>query len=205
MHYNMKREVGNSCRRLTVKAERRNDHYNKETDLMPLTRYFRLGAPGVLLTLCLAGCAGYQSVDAGLSSSAQTGQAQTTQPAPDSVAGKLWQVFQRYQGTPYRYGGTTAAGFDCSGFILTAYREGLNRTHLPRTTSQMLARGEFVRRDQLQPGDLVFFRIGGKEQHAGIYLGGHRFVHSATSVGVTESSLANPYWHNRYSQARRFL
>lgn len=161
----------------------------------------------VLLAALLTGCAGYQSVDAGLSAppSQTTGRATEPGTPSDAVAQKLWQVYRRYQGTPYRYGGTGAAGFDCSGFILTAYREGLNRTDLPRTTSQMLAQGEFVRRDQLRPGDLVFFRIGGKEQHAGIYLGEHRFVHSASSVGVTESSLANPYWRSRYSQARRFL
>jgi cell wall-associated NlpC family hydrolase len=69
----------------------------------------------------------------------------------------------------------------------------------------MLDEGRFVRRDQLQEGDIVFFRIGGKEQHAGIYLGNDRFIHSATSIGVTESSLDHAYWQQRYSQARRFL
>ncbi|GGX71065.1 C40 family peptidase [Saccharospirillum salsuginis] len=164
----------------------------------------RLGG-GLLVTLLLAGCAGYQSMDAVRVDPATTGRPQTAAPESNAVAQKLWRVYNRYEGTPYRYGGTSSTGFDCSGFILTAYREGLDRTDLPRTTGQMLAEGHYVRRDQLKPGDLVFFRIGGKEQHAGIYLGGHRFIHSATSVGVTESSLANPYWRNRYSQARRFL
>lgn len=162
-------------------------------------------------SLLLAGCAGYQSYEAGTySQPVTTGQ---TAPSPGSstaptnqsaVVGQLQQVYQRYQGTPYRYGGTTQAGFDCSGFIVTAYREGLNRT-LPRTTEMMLSQGQFVRRDQLREGDIVFFRIGGKDQHAGIYLGEDRFIHSATSVGVTESSLGNAYWQQRYSQARRFL
>lgn len=163
-------------------------------------------------SLFLAGCAGYQSYEAGsYSQPVATGQTApspgSTSTAPSShsaVVSQLQQVYQRYQGTPYRYGGTTPAGFDCSGFIVTAYREGLNRT-VPRTTELMLSQGQFVRRDQLREGDIVFFRIGGKDQHAGIYLGENRFIHSATSVGVTESSLGNAYWQQRYSQARRFL
>jgi len=154
----------------------------------------------------LAGCAGYQSLEATPNRPmVTTGQAASSPPpANSSVVRQLQQVYQRYQGTPYRYGGTTPAGFDCSGFIVTAYREGLNRT-VPRTTEMMLGQGQFVRRDQLQEGDIVFFQISGKDSHAGIYLGDNRFIHSATSVGVTESSLGNAYWHQRYSQARRFL
>lgn len=163
-------------------------------------------------SLILAGCAGYQSYEAGSHSqpvatgqSSQTRDSTSTAPTSHSaVASQLQQVYQRYRGTPYRYGGTTQAGFDCSGFIVTAYREGLNRT-LPRTTELMLSQGQFVRRDQLREGDIVFFRIGGKDQHAGIYLGDDRFIHSASSVGVSESSLGNAYWQQRYSQARRFL
>ncbi|MEX2322024.1 MAG: NlpC/P60 family protein [Saccharospirillum sp.] len=160
-------------------------------------------------SLFLAGCAGYQSYEAGsaprIAVTGQTASTPSSAPANESsVVRQLQQVYQRYQGTPYRYGGTTQAGFDCSGFIVTAYREGLNRT-LPRTTEMMLNQGQFVRRDQLREGDIVFFRIGGKDQHAGIYLGDNRFIHSATSVGVTESSLGNAYWQHRYSQARRFL
>lgn len=159
----------------------------------------------------LAGCAGFQSYEAGSGPSATaavTGQTESKPSATSTnnsdVTRQLQQVYQRYQGTPYRYGGTTQAGFDCSGFIVTAYREGLNRS-LPRTTEMMLSQGQFVRRDQLREGDIVFFRIGGKEQHAGIYLGDDRFIHSASSVGVSESSLGNAYWQQRYSQARRFL
>lgn len=163
-----------------------------------------------MASLFLAGCAGYQSYEAGsYSQPVATGQSSqspdSTAPTSHSaVVSRLQQVYQRYQGTPYRYGGTTQAGFDCSGFIVTAYREGLNRT-VPRTTELMLSQGQFVRRDQLREGDIVFFRIGGKDQHAGIYLGDDRFIHSASSVGVTESSLGNAYWQQRYSQARRFL
>ena len=116
---------------------------------------------------------------------------------------KLWQVFQRYQGSPYRYGGTSSAGFDCSGFILTAYQEGLGK-QIPRTTAQMLASGEVVHPTQIEPGDIVFFRIKGKDQHAGIYMGNNRFIHASSSAGVTQSNLNGYYWEGRLSKARRF-
>src|SRR5690554_6051462 len=82
---------------------------------------------------------------------------------------RLQDVFDRYEGTSYRYGGTTARGFDCSGFIGKAYQEAFGK-ELPRTTSAMLSRGTPVSPRALQPGDLVFFRIRGKEQHAGIFV-----------------------------------
>ena len=74
-------------------------------------------------------------------------------------AQKLWQVFERYRGTPYEYGGTSGSGFDCSGFILTAYQEGLGK-HLPRTTAQMLSHGDVVHPGEIQPGDVVFGSAG---------------------------------------------
>ncbi len=123
--------------------------------------------------------------------------------APDHVT-SLWQVFARYRGTPYLYGGTSARGFDCSGFINTAYSEGLGQ-QLPRTTSRMLRAGQVVNPQQIEPGDLIFFRIRGKEQHAGIYMGNNQFIHASTSAGVTLSMLTNNYWKDRFTQARRFV
>lgn len=160
---------------------------------------FRQSLILLVLAFVLAGCASNQSLRP------QTA-AQTVNDYPSPETGKtdrLWQVYERYAGVPYQYGGTSAEGFDCSGFITTAFREGLNQ-QLPRTTAQMLRFGEVVAPDQIQPGDLVFFRIGGKEQHAGIYMGGDRFMHASTSVGVTLSELDGYYWKDRFTQARRF-
>lgn len=153
------------------------------------------------ITLLLGGCA----------SSGHLQPDESGQPLPLPAVGadesgkaqKLWQVFERYRGTPYEYGGTSAEGFDCSGFILTAYQEGLGK-QLPRTTSQMLASGDIVHPAKIAPGDVVFFQIGGKEQHAGIYMGGDRFIHASTSAGVTQSSISGYYWNGRLTQARRF-
>lgn len=155
----------------------------------------------VISALALGGCASHQSLP---ESTANVPHSSPTAAAQESgKAQKLWQVFERYRGTPYQYGGTSSNGFDCSGFILTAYQEGLGK-QLPRTTSQMLASGDAVHPGNIQPGDLVFFRIGGKEQHAGIYMGDNRFIHASTSIGVTQSSMNGYYWKGRFTQARRF-
>lgn len=156
----------------------------------------------ILIALTLSGCASNQN----LRSTDGTTWQPSREPATageSAKADRLWQVFERYEGTPYRYGGTSASGFDCSGFIATAFDEALGR-QLPRTTSQMLSTGRVVEKEELRAGDLVFFRIKGKDQHAGIYMGGNSFIHSSTSIGVTHSSLNGYYWRDRFSQARRF-
>ncbi|MEX2476701.1 NlpC/P60 family protein [Marinobacter sp.] len=154
-----------------------------------------------LSALTLAGCATSQHLPKNLPDEHGYSSVEPSQTSPK--AEKLWQVFERYQGAPYQYGGISASGFDCSGFILTAYQEGLGK-QLPRTTSKMLAHGDFVHPGDIEPGDIVFFRIGGKEQHAGIYMGGGRFIHASTSAGVTQSSMSGYYWRGRLTQARRF-
>lgn len=121
----------------------------------------------------------------------------------DIRVSRLQQVFDRYENTPYRYGGTTASGFDCSGFIGRAYQEAFGM-ELPRTTAALLSQGTPVSPRELEPGDLVFFEIRGKEQHVGIFMGGDDFIHASTSVGVTRSSLTGYYWRDRFTQARRF-
>jgi len=154
----------------------------------------------VCLALGMSGCASNQNFQSGTSSY----QYSPAESAPGSVkAEKLWQAFERYEGTPYQYGGTTARGFDCSGFITTAFREGLGQ-QLPRTTSQMLRYGDVVHPRDVKPGDIVFFRIAGKDQHAGIYMGDDRFIHASTSSGVIMSELNGYYWKDRFSGARRF-
>lgn len=155
----------------------------------------------LVLALVLTGCATGPDV-----SQRGPGYTPVYQPATtadrDRIA-RLQDVYARYEGTPYRYGGTTARGFDCSGFIGRAYQEAFGM-ELPRTTSQMLAQGDRVPPEDLRPGDVVFFNIRGKESHAGIFMGGDDFIHASTSVGVTQSSLNGYYWQGRLTQVRRF-
>lgn len=100
-------------------------------------------------------------------------------------------------GTPYRWGGeSVSTGFDCSGLIWYAYREaGLK---IPRTTGQQLRAMHPVRRTELQPGDLLFFRLADKSWHVGLYAGDNRFIHAPSSgKTVSEARLDQPYWRRR--------
>jgi cell wall-associated NlpC family hydrolase len=146
----------------------------------------------LLVFTFLTGCAGLASLESG---SVELNPV-NSQP--------LVLVFQKYRGTPYLYGGTDARGFDCSGFIQLALLETYGLS-VPRTTDVLARTGTAVRRDQLRIGDLVFFNTGVKQLHAGIYSAKGRFIHASTSKGVIESSLDNPYWQQRYLQARRLL
>ena len=156
----------------------------------------------LVMALVLTGCASGPEVSH-RSGQDYTPVYQPTTEADENRVARLQDVFARYEGTSYRYGGTTARGFDCSGFITQAYQEAFGM-ELPRTTSQMLAQGDRVSHDQLQPGDVVFFNIRGKESHAGIFMGGDDFIHASTSVGVTQSSLNGYYWQGRLTEVRRF-
>ncbi|MBB3140281.1 C40 family peptidase [Halomonas organivorans] len=126
------------------------------------------------------------------------------QPPPAQVRQALLSEHQRWLGTPYRLGGTTRRGIDCSALVQRVFSEAFGLS-LPRTTSQQVREGEAVSRDALRPGDLVFFRPPGYYRHVGIYVGQGRFLHASTSRGVKLSSLDNRYWRRHYWQARRPL
>lgn len=118
---------------------------------------------------------------------------------------KLLPVAKKYIGVPYKYGGTSVSGFDCSGYINVVYKElGIN---LPRTTKGLATAGTYVERNNLRVGDLVIFNtFGSGPSHAGIYIGNDEFIHSSSSKGVSISSLNDPYyWKNKYIGARRVL
>ncbi|MZI93215.1 peptidase P60 [Vibrio sp. CAIM 722] len=114
----------------------------------------------------------------------------------------LFSVYENWQGVPYRWGGTTQSGVDCSAFVQIAYREAWD-FQLPRTTTKQSHVGIAIKEQQAKYGDLVFFKIGRKSEHVGIYLGNHRFMHASSSKGVIISRLDNPYWANTFWQFRR--
>jgi cell wall-associated NlpC family hydrolase len=116
----------------------------------------------------------------------------------------LVNEYRNWQGTPYRLGGTTKAGVDCSGFVQAVYKNSFNIS-IARNTDKQAISGRFVQRNALQVGDLVFFKSRWKARHVGIYLGDDQFLHASSSKGVMISSLNNVYWQPRYWQSRRIL
>jgi cell wall-associated NlpC family hydrolase len=108
-------------------------------------------------------------------------------------------------GIRYRRGGSSPeSGFDCSGFVNHVFREGLGLM-LPRSSKEMSKSGEFVAKDELRPGDLVFFNtMRSAFSHVGIYLGDNQFVHAPRAGGrVRIEDLRESYWIKRFNGARR--
>lgn len=125
-------------------------------------------------------------------------------PPPALIQQALLAQHERWVGTPYRIGGTSFQGIDCSALVQNVFEETF-RVSLPRTTGEQVHQGKPVSRAELVPGDLVFFRPPGQYDHVGIYLGGGRFMHASSSRGVMISRLENRYWQRHYWQARRTL
>lgn len=111
---------------------------------------------------------------------------------------------QLWRGTPYQLGGNSPTGIDCSAFVQRTFYEKF-AIQLPRSTVDQTSIGRKIKRSQLKPGDLIFFKTnwGGNNLHVGIYSGNNQFVHASTSRGVITSALDNPYWKKHFYQARR--
>ena len=125
-------------------------------------------------------------------------------PPPTVVRQALLEQHQRWAGTPYRIGGTTERGIDCSALVRNVFRDTFD-VELPRSTYDQVHEGRPIDRQELQAGDLVFFRPPGRYNHVGIYVGNGYFLHASTSKGVIISSLDNSYWQRYYWQSRRAL
>jgi hypothetical protein len=139
----------------------------------------------------LSGC-GKRSIDSG---------AGLTRPG---TPGGVLATVRSQIGVPYTMGGSTPkTGFDCSGLLYWSYRQhGVN---IPRTTGEQAGFGRLVSRADLKPGDIVVFRISGKQGlHTGVASGGGRFIHSPSTGGkVREESLSTSYWKPRFVSGRR--
>ena len=109
-----------------------------------------------------------------------------------------------FLGVAYRFGGTSPTGFDCSGFMQFIFRKSFS-VNLPRTSAEQANVGIPVSRNELRPGDMVFFRTSGNRiSHVGMYVGNDRFIHAPrTGKRIEITSLNSQYWGTRYATARR--
>lgn len=123
------------------------------------------------------------------------------------LAGQIRNLAIMHYGIPYVRGGTSPRGFDCSG--LTQYVFGKVDYTLKRTVAQQLQSGVIIPKEDLQCGDLVFFKYttaaGSLYSHVGIYIGNGQIIHASSTRGVTVDNLGTPYYTEHYLCARRVI
>jgi len=127
-------------------------------------------------------------------------------PEPNSVGEQVATEAYKYLGYRYVYGTAGPSTFDCSGFTTYLYKQ--NGVSLPRTASSQGTVGVYINKNELVPGDLVFFsnRSDRRINHVGIYVGNGEFIHASTSTrGVVKDSLSENYYINHYVTARRVV
>jgi cell wall-associated NlpC family hydrolase len=128
---------------------------------------------------------------------------QPTAPVPPVDVASVTDTALALRGAPYRNGGSTPAGFDCSGF--TQYVFGQHGLYLPRDVKDQFAAGTPIRQSEISAGDLLFFStVARGASHVGIALEGGEFVHAPSSNGVVRvERLDAAYWSRRFVGARR--
>lgn len=149
------------------------------------------------------------AAEAPVSTPVQTGRLSSLPPRPDRRHLQQQEIIistaRSYIGTPYRYGGMSRLGVDCSGLICLAYQAA--NQPLPRTSKAMSESGTVVHKEQLEPGHLVFFdsKNGHNINHVGMVVataqGTTEFIHATSSSGVRIDKLEDPYWNRRYRKA----
>ena len=116
---------------------------------------------------------------------------------------RVMEECSRWIGTPYCYGGESRDCADCSGFVMEVFRAA--GIVLPRTAQQQFSYASLIGKDELLPGDLVFFNNGSGIGHVGIYSGGGEMIHASSSIGVTRSSLSEVYYSSRFAGCGRVI
>lgn len=123
------------------------------------------------------------------------------------VSGNVKEILtyaNTFTGVPYKFGGTTPAGFDCSGYIRHVFQKV--GVQLPRQADEQYTVGKKVEKQNLQPGDLVFFETYEPGvSHSGIYIGDGQFISATSSSGVAVADIDDGYWGPRYVGAKRVL
>jgi len=110
---------------------------------------------------------------------------------------KMFEFIDQWYGTPYRLGGTTKKGIDCSAFSQFLFAS-VYGSSIPRTAREQYNLTDRISRTQLKEGDLLFFNTRGGVSHVGIYLQNNKFVHASTSGGVMISDIFEEYWARKF-------
>jgi len=136
-----------------------------------------------------------------------TGPYTITTPPPRFKTKKqsqLWHHSQTFLGIPYRFGGSSKAGMDCSGLVCRLYMDVYDTT-LSHNTSELYQQGYAITLGVLEIGDLVFFDNNRNRipDHVGVYLGHGNFIHTSSRRGVILSKLSDPYYQQKILGARR--
>ncbi|MGD8914301.1 MAG: C40 family peptidase [Candidatus Thiodiazotropha sp.] len=162
-----------------------------------LSRYFgRLLIPILTMVFISAQFSACTTVSKPASSKA-TNTGQEKQDLPLEPTYTVVDIAEGLKGKPYRYGGVTPKGFDCSGFVQYAYRKaGMS---IPRTTRDQYRVSQRLPLEKAKPGDLLFFKIDSRKlSHVGLYAGNGRFIHASTAKKrVADALIHDPYWRNR--------
>lgn len=118
---------------------------------------------------------------------------------------KLYKFIYEWIGTPYRFGGNTSKGIDCSAFTKAIYDKVFN-TDILRNSRDIFSMVNPLSKDELKEGDLVFFKIKSRSiSHVGVYLGENRFAHASSSRGVVISNLNEPYYSRYFYKGGRII
>ncbi len=158
----------------------------------------------LLFVLILSACGGKKKT-------ADTAPTNNNDPHPVkfSLAEDIVETAKSYDGTPYKYAGTTRKGMDCSGLVYTAFKA--HGKDLPRASYLMAEKGKEISLNDVRKGDLLFFKTSKRNRisHVGLVVSEEgepvRFIHATTSRGVLTSSLLENYWKNTFVGIKRIL
>jgi len=123
-------------------------------------------------------------------------------PAEEVKNPKMFEFIDDWYGTPYRLGGTTKKGVDCSAFSQFLF-SSVYCLSIPRTAREQYNLTSRISRTQLNEGDLIFFNTRGGISHVGVYLQNNKFVHASTSGGVMISDIFDEYWAKKFVSVGR--
>lgn len=163
--------------------------------------YLLFGALSIVGALSLTGCSAPQTRT---STTSPAGDVVSRSPETNGARSLIVANAERQLGMPYRYGGEGPDGFDCSGLV--QYTHAQAGVQVPRVARAQHRYAQRVSLAMLKPGDLLFFRLTGKTDHVGIYVGDGEFIHAPSSgKRVSRARLDNVYWRPRLVGAGTYV